>query len=88
LFFEPEVFKALPPTTLYVGTREILYPDTLLLHERAVEEGAPISVVVGTGLVHDWPISGSSLLGYSQTAAVRPDVYRQLGLTDDAATLA
>jgi acetyl esterase/lipase len=85
LFFEPEVLKALPPTTIYVGEREILYPDTLLLHQRAVDEGAPISVVVGTGLIHDWPASGSPLLGFSQTAAVRPDVYRQLGLTGDGA---
>jgi triacylglycerol lipase len=82
LFFEPEILAALPPTTIYVGEREILYPDTLLLQERAVEEGAPISVVVGTGLVHDWPSSGLSLI-YSQTGAVRPDIYRHLGLTGD-----
>ena len=83
LFFEPEILAALPPTTIYVGEREILYPDTLLLQQRAVEEGAPISVVVGTGLVHDWPSSGLSLIG-SQTG-VRPDIYRQLGLTDEPA---
>ena len=29
LFFETEILKALPPTTIYVGEREILYPDTL-----------------------------------------------------------
>ena len=85
LFFETEILKALPPTTIYVGEREILYPDTLLLHQRAVEEGAPISVVVGTGLVHDWPSSGLPL--YSATAAVRPDIYRQLGLTGDTCGL-
>jgi acetyl esterase/lipase/pimeloyl-ACP methyl ester carboxylesterase len=85
LFFEPEVLKALPQTTLYVGTREILYPDTLLLHQRAVNEGAPISVVVGIGLIHGWTLSGAPIPTYSQTVAVRPDVYRQLGLTEDAA---
>ena len=86
LFFEPEILAALPPTTIYVGEREILYPDTLLLQQRAVEEGAPISVVVGTGLVHDWPSSGLSLI-YSQTGAVRPDIYRHLGLTGDTTGL-
>lgn len=85
LFFEPEVLKALPQTTLYVGTREILYPDTLLLHQRAVDEGAPISVVVGVGLIHGWTLAGAPIPTYSQTVAVRPDVYRQLGLTADAA---
>ncbi|MBE1547905.1 acetyl esterase/lipase/pimeloyl-ACP methyl ester carboxylesterase [Mycobacterium sp. OAS707] len=84
LFFEPEILEALPPTTIYVGEREILYPDTLLLHQRAVDEGAPISVVVGTGLIHDWPALGSPPVGFSQSAAVRPDIYRQLGLTEDA----
>ncbi|HET6735417.1 alpha/beta hydrolase fold domain-containing protein [Mycobacterium sp.] len=79
LFFEAEVLEGLPPTTIYVGEREILYPDTLLLHQRAVEEGAPISVVVGTGQIHDWPLTGLPI--YSQTVAVRPDVYRKLGLT-------
>ncbi len=78
LFFETEILRALPPTTIYVGEREILYPDTLLLYSRGVEVGAPISVVVGTGLIHDWPMSGLPL--YTQTAAVRSDILRQLGL--------
>lgn len=81
LFYEDAVLQGMPPTTIYVGEREILYPDTLLLHQRAVELGAPISVVVGTGLLHTWPLSGLPL--YSQTAAVRADIYRQLGLTDE-----
>ncbi len=79
LFFSDDILKKLPPTTIYVGEREILYPDTLLLHDRAVDIDAPISVVVGTGLVHDWPASGLPV--FSQTAAVHPDILRQLGLT-------
>ena len=78
LFFETDVLQKLPPTTIYVGEREIVYPDTLLMYQRAVDEGAPISVVVGTGLPHDWPSSGLPV--YTATATVRPDVYRQLGL--------
>src|SRR5262249_19530396 len=47
-----------------------------------VEVGAPMSVIVGTGLVHDWPASGLPV--FSQTVAVHDDILRQLGLTDDA----
>ena len=78
LFFEDDVLKKLPPTTIYVGQRAILYPDTLLFRQRAVDLGAPISVVVGTGIVHDWPASGLPI--YSQAVAVRPDIYGELGL--------
>jgi acetyl esterase/lipase len=82
LFYEPEILEHMPPTTIYVGQSEILYPDTLLLHEQAVLDNAPISVVVGTGLPHDWPSGG--IPQYSQVAVVRPDIYRQLGLTHAA----
>ena len=88
LFFQPEVFAALPPTTIYVAEREILYPDTLLLHQRAVDEGAPISVVVGTGLIHNWAQDpGVPFLAFTQTPVVRPDIDRQLGLTGDTTAL-
>lgn len=79
LFMETEVLQALPPTTIYVGEVEFLLPDNLLLYQRAVNIGAPISMVVGTGLPHDWALGG--LRTYSQTPVVRPDIYRQLGLT-------
>jgi acetyl esterase/lipase len=78
LFMETEVLQALPPTTMYVGGVEFLLPDNLLLHQRAVDIGAPISMVVGAGLPHDWPLGGLPI--YSKTAVVRRDIYRQLGL--------
>jgi acetyl esterase/lipase len=78
LYMESDVLKALPPTTIYVGSEEILLPDNLLLYQRATDIGAPISMVVGTGLVHDWPVPG--FLINSKAAVVRPDIYRQLGL--------
>ena len=78
LFMETAVLQALPPTTIYVGQREILEPDNLLLYQRAVDIGAPISMVVGTGLPHDWPLTDLPI--YSQTPVVRPDIYRELGL--------
>jgi triacylglycerol lipase len=52
--------------------------DSLVLHQRAVTEGAPIALVVGRGQVHDWPLGGIPL--YSQTTVVRPDIFRQLGI--------
>jgi acetyl esterase/lipase len=78
LRMETEVLQALPPTTMYVGTEEILLPANLQLYQRAVDIGAPISLVVGTGLPHDWALGG--LPTYSQTPVVRRDIYRQLGL--------
>lgn len=80
LFFEPEVLQALPPTTIYVGDQEVLYPDTLLLHQRAVGGNAAVSVVVGRGLIHAWAMSGLPLLS-TQTPTVRPAIYRQLGIS-------
>jgi acetyl esterase/lipase len=82
LRMETEVLQALPPTTMYVGTEEILLPANLLLYQRAVDIGAPISLVVGTGLPHDWALGG--IRTYSQTPVVRPDIYRELGLLPDA----
>lgn len=78
LRMETEVLRALPPTTMYVGTEEILLPANLLLHQRAVDIGAPISLVVGRGQFHDWPLGG--LPTNSAAPLVRGDIYRQLGL--------
>ncbi len=84
LRMETEVLQALPPTTIYVGTLEITYPGNLRLYERAVEIGAPISMVVAPpGQYHDWAISGLPV--NSAAPLVRRDIYRQLGLLADAA---
>lgn len=81
LRMETEVLQALPPTTMYVGTEEILLPANLLLYQRAVDIGAPISMVVGRGQFHDWPLAG--LPTNSAAPRVRRDIYRQLGLLPD-----
>ncbi|MGV0793174.1 alpha/beta hydrolase fold domain-containing protein [Mycolicibacterium sp. XJ1819] len=83
LRMETEVLRALPPTTIYVGTEEITLPSNLLLYERAVEIGAPISMVVGRGQYHDWPLGGLPV--NSAAPLVRRDIYRQLGLLSDTA---
>ncbi|MFB1295211.1 alpha/beta hydrolase fold domain-containing protein [Mycobacterium sp. pW049] len=82
LFFEDEVFAALPPTTIYVGELEYALPDTLLLHDKWSAAGGVVSTVVGVGQFHDWALGGLPV--NSQAPKVRPDIYRQLGLNDVA----
>jgi len=76
---EPEVLKALPPTTVYVGSTEFVLPDNLLFQQKVVDAGGTMSLVIGRGQIHDWalgvPIN-------SQAMVVRKDIYRELGLTD------
>jgi acetyl esterase/lipase len=73
-----DTLVGLPPTTIYVGSTEFVLPDTLLLYQKAVDEGAPISVVVGQDQIHDWALGGLPI--NSQAPRVRHDVYEQLGL--------
>ncbi|NTY63089.1 alpha/beta hydrolase fold domain-containing protein [Mycolicibacterium sphagni] len=77
--FEDEVLKALPPTTVYVGSTEFSLPDNLLYQKQVVDAGGTMSLVIGRGQIHDWalgvPIN-------SQAMVVRKDIYRELGLTD------
>ncbi|SFF17501.1 alpha/beta hydrolase fold domain-containing protein [Blastococcus tunisiensis] len=46
----------LPPTDLYVGSRDICLPDALLLRDRAAAEGATLRLVVCEGAVHVYPL--------------------------------
>lgn len=78
LRMETAVLQAMPPTTMYVGTDEMLWPANLMLYQRAVDIGAPISLVVGLGQYHDWPLGGLPV--NSAAPLVRRDIYRQLGL--------
>ncbi|WP_181428505.1 alpha/beta hydrolase fold domain-containing protein [Mycolicibacterium moriokaense] len=78
LRMETAVLQAMPPTTMYVGTEEILLPANLQLYQRAVDIGAPISLVVGRGQYHDWALAGLPV--NSAAPLVRRDIYRELGL--------
>lgn len=82
LFIEDAVLAAMPPTTIYIGTLEIGLPDTLLFWQKWNTAGGTVSLVIGQGQIHDWALGGSI---NSQASKVRPDIYRQLGLTDSAA---
>jgi epsilon-lactone hydrolase len=46
----------LPPTDLYVGTRDICLPDALLLADRAAAAGARLRLVTCEGAVHVYPL--------------------------------
>ena len=46
----------LAPMHVYVGTREIVHPDALLLQERARADGAPLELTVCEGAVHVYPL--------------------------------
>lgn len=73
--------SGLPPTAIYLGTRDILTPGALLFAQRMVTEDpdADLSVVIGDGQIHDWALGG--VYTNSQAPLYRDDVYRQLGIS-------
>ena len=46
----------LPPVTIYCGTRELLYPDILLVRDQLAAAKVDVTLRVGQGLNHDWPL--------------------------------
>lgn len=46
----------LPPVTMTCGTRELLCPDILLARDRLADAGVDVTLHVGHGLNHDWPL--------------------------------
>ena len=46
--------KDLAPVTLFIGTRDILYPDCRKLRDRAAAEGVRLDYREYDGMVHDW----------------------------------
>jgi acetyl esterase/lipase len=73
----------LPPTTVYIGTREIGAPGVLAYGDRLLTANpdADFHVVIGMGQIHDWAQGGGLPLN-SQSALYRDDVYRQLGIVN------
>lgn len=69
--------EGLPPTAVYVGSRDVVAPDLLLLREKAAATpGADFTFVLREGELHDWAI----FTIFPETRAVLPDIYRQLGI--------
>ena len=48
--------EGLPPVTMYCGTRELLYPDILLTRDKLEAAGVDVTLTVGRGMNHDWPL--------------------------------
>ncbi|MBR4232795.1 MAG: alpha/beta hydrolase [Oscillospiraceae bacterium] len=46
----------LGPLALFAGTKEIAYPDIMLLAEKLREAGADFELIVGKGMCHVWPL--------------------------------
>jgi monoterpene epsilon-lactone hydrolase len=46
----------LPPLTMYVGTRDILWPDALVLAERAKAARIEVELVEAKGMMHVYPL--------------------------------
>ena len=46
--------KKLAPVSLFIGTRDILFPDCRKLRNKAAEEGVKIDYREYEGMVHDW----------------------------------
>jgi acetyl esterase/lipase len=65
--------SGLPSMTIYTGTRDILYPDTLMLAEKARQQGADVELIVGSDMIHDWPI-----LPFAEGRAARSDIAARL----------
>lgn len=49
--------NGLASVSVYIGTRDIFYPDVCRLRERATAEGAPLEVTVCPGAVHVYPLT-------------------------------
>ncbi|WP_159941421.1 MULTISPECIES: alpha/beta hydrolase fold domain-containing protein [unclassified Nocardiopsis] len=64
----------LPPTTVYAGARDVLYPDAVRLRQRAEAEGADVDLVVHKAMVHTWPL----LPALPEARQIRPRLHRSL----------
>lgn len=49
--------SCLRDVSVYVGTREILYPDVMAFAGKVRSSGVPLRLVVGGNLDHSWPLS-------------------------------
>jgi triacylglycerol lipase len=73
--------SGLPPTAIYLGTRDILTPGALLFAQRMVTQDpdGDLSVIIGDGQIHDWALGG--VYTNSQAPLYRDDIYRHLGIS-------
>jgi triacylglycerol lipase len=67
----------LPPTYVYSGSNDVLAPDVLVVQQKAIDQGAPMSFILYQGEIHDW-----ALLPLLDGARVQSQIYQELGLID------
>ncbi|KAH0796966.1 alpha/beta hydrolase [Histomonas meleagridis] len=48
--------NGLPPIVQYVGTRDLLYPDCVLFHEKLKKNNVDSTLITGNGLNHVYPV--------------------------------
>ena len=68
----------LPPTDIYCGTRELLYPDIVKLSEGLTRAGVETRLTVGRGLNHDYPLMPLPEADHAVREVV--EVVRKLGI--------
>lgn len=49
--------SGLPSLLLLVGDNELLLDDALRVRDAAIKKGTHASVLIGTGMQHDWPLT-------------------------------
>lgn len=63
----------LAPVSVFIGTRDVFYPDVCRLRERAAAEGTPLDVTVCAGAVHVYPLTPTPE-GRAATARIVKDI--------------
>ena len=71
--------ERLPPTYVYSGSLDVLYPDVLVLQEHARQQGAPMTLDLRKGRIHNWAMLPVTLDG----RAVLPGILAQLSICAD-----
>ena len=76
----------LPPTAVYSGSLDLLSPEALRLRDRALAEGVGHDVRPPE---RSMPTTGPTAFAFllPEAAAVRPDIYEQLGIVGSKALL-
>ena len=59
--------EGLPPIHMSVGTNEILLDDTLAYAEKAKKAGVPVTLEIGEGMCHCYPVFGNMFKESKQT---------------------
>ncbi|WMD06107.1 alpha/beta hydrolase fold domain-containing protein [Streptomyces sp. FXY-T5] len=67
--------KGLAPVSVFIGTRDVIYPDVCRLRERAAAEGTPLEVTVCAGAVHVHPLTPTPE-GRAAAARIVEDISR------------